>query len=75
MDDRHRDVALFRYSLIREAADPALSKADRGRLVRGLAARDEPAWDPRRLLTLETRMEHDVIRAAAWAEEVPAGAT
>ncbi len=40
MDDRHRDVALFRYSLIREAADPALSKADRGRLVRNLAARD-----------------------------------
>ncbi len=40
MDVRHRDVALFRYSLIGEAADPALSKADRGRLVRGLAARD-----------------------------------
>jgi putative transposase len=40
MDDRHRDVALFRYSLIREAADPALSKAERGRLVRALAARD-----------------------------------
>ena len=38
-------------------------------------SRCEPAWDPRRLLTLETRMEHDVIRAAAWAEEVPAGAT
>jgi transposase len=40
MDDRHRDVALFRYSLIREAADPALTKAERGRLVRALAARD-----------------------------------
>jgi hypothetical protein len=40
MDDRHRDVALFRYSLIREAADPALSKAERGALVRALAARD-----------------------------------
>lgn len=40
MDDRHRDVALFRYSLIREAADPALSKAERGRLVRCLAARE-----------------------------------
>jgi len=39
------------------------------------ARQPEPAWDPRRLLTLETRMEHDVIRAAAWAEEVPAGAT
>ena len=28
------------YSLIREAADPALTKAERGRLVRALAARD-----------------------------------
>ncbi len=40
MQDRRRDVALFRYSLIREAADPALSSAERGRLVRALAARD-----------------------------------
>lgn len=40
MDDRHRDVALFRYSLIREAADPELTKAERGRLVRSLAAQD-----------------------------------
>ena len=40
MDDRNRDVALFRYSLIREAADPAVSTAERGLLVRGLARRD-----------------------------------
>lgn len=40
MHDRRRDVALFRYSLIREAADPALTKAERGRLVRALTARD-----------------------------------
>ena len=40
MHDRHRDIALFRYSLIREAADPALTPAERGRLVRYLAARD-----------------------------------
>ncbi len=40
MQDRHRDVALFRYSLIREAADPALTTAERGQLVRYLAARD-----------------------------------
>jgi putative transposase len=40
MDDRRRDVALFRYSLIREAADPALTKAERGRLVRAAAGRD-----------------------------------
>ena len=38
MADRATEVALFRYALIREAADPALSKATRGRLVRELAA-------------------------------------
>ncbi|HEX3541213.1 MAG TPA: DDE-type integrase/transposase/recombinase [Acidimicrobiales bacterium] len=38
MSDRATEVALFRYALIREAADPALSKAQRGRLVRDLAA-------------------------------------
>lgn len=30
MQDRRRDVALFRYSLIREAADAGLTKAERG---------------------------------------------
>ena len=38
-DPRRRDIALFRYGLIREAADPGLSPAERGRLVRALAAR------------------------------------
>ncbi len=38
MSDRATEVALFRYALIREAADPALSHAERGRLVRELAA-------------------------------------
>jgi putative transposase len=37
---RARAVALFRYSLIREAADPALSTRQRGRVVRDLAARE-----------------------------------
>jgi putative transposase len=35
---RARDVALFRYSLIRPLADPALTAAERGVLVRELAA-------------------------------------
>lgn len=39
-DERRRDVGLFRYSLAREAADPALSKAERGQLVRALAEVD-----------------------------------
>ncbi len=37
-ENRGRDVGLFRYSLIRYAADPAISKAERGALVRALAA-------------------------------------
>ena len=38
MRDRATEVALFRYTLIREAADRAITKAERGRLVRDLAA-------------------------------------
>ncbi len=36
--DRARDIALYRYSLIRPLADPGLSPSERGRLVRELAA-------------------------------------
>ena len=39
-DDRRERIALFRYALIREAADPALSKRQRGALVRALTERD-----------------------------------
>ena len=35
-----RDIALFRYALIREAADDGLSSKQRGRLVRELADRE-----------------------------------
>jgi len=38
MGDRATEVALFRYALIREAADPKLSKAERGRLIRDLSS-------------------------------------
>ena len=40
MKDHRRDVALFRYSLIREAAEPSLSHAERGLLVRELVGRE-----------------------------------
>lgn len=40
MEDRRRDVALFRYSLIHSAADPSISRRERGRMVRALAAAD-----------------------------------
>lgn len=47
MNDRQRDVALFRYTLIREAADKALTKRERGALVREMASREHigPDWE------------------------------
>lgn len=50
MDD-HRDVALFRYSVIRAPADPSLSLHERGELVRDLARRDHlgPTGEPVRV--------------------------
>ena len=49
MQDRRRDVALFRYSLIREAADAGLTKAERGALVRALARREHLGPDGSRV--------------------------
>lgn len=40
--ERARAVGLFRYALIREAADARLSTRQRGRLVRELAGREHP---------------------------------
>jgi putative transposase len=39
---RAREVGLFRYGLIQDALDPALSTKQRGRLVRAVAARIHP---------------------------------
>ena len=40
--ERAQAVALFRYQLVRQAADADLSTRQRGRLVRDLAAREHP---------------------------------
>jgi putative transposase len=42
--DRAREIGLFRYMLIREAADPTLSRRQRGVMVRAIAA--QPHTDP-----------------------------
>src|SRR5207302_8915690 len=49
--ERARAIGLFRYMLIREAADPALSTRQRGKLVRAIAAREhaDPSRRPVRL--------------------------
>ena len=49
MNDAQRDVALFRYSLIREAADESLSTRQRGALVRSLASREHVGPKDRRV--------------------------
>ena len=41
-DARRREIALFRYALIRPLLDDRLSSAERGRVVRDLAARPQP---------------------------------
>jgi putative transposase len=42
--ERAREVGLFRYMLIREAADPTLTRRQRGAMVRAIAA--QPHTDP-----------------------------
>jgi putative transposase len=49
MNEAQRDVALFRYSLIREAADESLTTRQRGHLVRQLAAREHLGPKDRRI--------------------------
>jgi len=44
-DPRRREIALFRYGLIREPADPGLTPAQRGALVRQLAGREHRGPD------------------------------
>ncbi len=46
-EDRRRDVGLFRYSLVRDAADSVLSKTERGRLVRAVCEREHVGPDGR----------------------------
>jgi putative transposase len=46
-EDRRRELGLFRYALVRDAADPGLSEAERGRLVRALADREHVGPDGR----------------------------
>jgi putative transposase len=40
--ERAREIGLFRYMLIRQAADPTLSRRERGAMVRAIAAESHP---------------------------------
>jgi putative transposase len=55
--ERARAIGLFRYMVIREAADPALTSRQRGAMVRALAAREHA--DPSGRAVLLTRWTLD----------------
>jgi putative transposase len=61
LEQRRRDVALFRYALVREAIDPALSKAERGRVISALVAREHQGPDGRLVRVGRTTLD-DWIR-------------
>ena len=75
MSDAHRDVGLFRYSLIREPADRSLSKAERGVLVRSLAARDHVGPDGTRVRVSRTTLDRWIRlwRTGGFDALVPSG--
>jgi putative transposase len=47
-DAQRREIALFRYALVRQCADPELTPRQRGRLVRDLTGRDHVGPDGNR---------------------------
>jgi putative transposase len=57
-----QEVGLFRYALIRGAADPAVSKAERGRIVRALTEREHLGPDGRLARVARSTLD-DWIRA------------
>jgi putative transposase len=66
MNEAQRDIALFRYSLIREVADPSLSTRQRGRLVRELAGQDHAGPAGRRVRVARGTLDR-------WARAYRAG--
>jgi transposase InsO family protein len=73
-DDRRREIALFRYALIRQAADETLSPAQRGRLVRDLAARDHQGPDGGRVRVSRPTLDRWIraYRAGGYDALLPA---
>ena len=63
-DPKRRDVGLFRYSIAREPADPRLSKAERGELVRVLAAEEHTAADGSYVRVSRSTIDRSVPRPA-----------
>jgi hypothetical protein len=66
--ERARAIGLFRYQLVREAADPGLSSKARGRLVRSIAAAEHTDPFGRRLRVSRDTLDRWIPRPAesAW---------
>ena len=75
MNDARRDVALFRYSLVREAADESLTMRQRGALVRDLAQCDHVGPDGRRIVVPRNPRPVDPGLSLRRVRGVGAGAT
>ena len=61
--DRAREVALFRYALIREAADPAITPRERGAMLRALALQEHRGPDGRMVTVTRSTLDRWV---SAW---------
>jgi putative transposase len=74
VEDRRREIGLFRYSLAREPSDLALSGAERGALVRALAAREHLGPDGRWMRVGRSTLDRWVrmLRAGGFEALVPA---
>ncbi len=72
-EDRRREIGLFRYALVRDAADLGLSKAERGRLVRGLCERELVGPDGRLVRVGRTTLDRWIraYRAGGFEALVP----
>ena len=72
-DHRRRDVALFRYSLVRAPTDPALSHAERGAMVRALSEMEHVTPDGRRVRVARSTLDEWIraYRAGGFEALVP----
>jgi len=72
-DDRRQAIALFRYSLIREAAEADLTPRQRGALVRALADRDHLGPDGARVRVSRNTLDRWIRdwRAGGFAALLP----
>ena len=75
--DRAQEIGLFRYALIRQAADPALSRQDRGALVRALAGCEHTGPFGARVRVSRVTLDRWIraYRAGGFAGLVPAPRT